>query len=558
MKIVIVGGVAGGASAAARIRRLDEQAQIVIFERTGYVSYASCGLPYYIGGVIADDSSLAVQTPDSLWDRFRIDARVRHEVTAINRERKTVSVRSLDTEKEYEENYDKLILSPGALPIRPPIKGLDGKRIFTLRTVEDALRIHTAVTERGIKSAVIIGGGSVGIEAAENLRHRGLEVTVIDAQEQVLPQTDRDMASFVHAELRKNGIKLLLGARVEEFEDTDIGVTAKIKNSEPVTADIVLLAVGVRPDSTLAKAAGLRLGIKNSIAVNDRMQTSDADIYAVGDAVEITSSVTGRAVNITLAGPANKQGRIAADNIAGLDSRYRGVAGTSVVKVFGLTVATTGINENTAKALGMSYEKIILSQSSHASYYPDGRVLTLKLIFEKVSGKILGAQAVGADGADKRIDVIATAMQAGMTADRLGSLDLAYAPPYSSAKDPVNLAGFMAENIMTGKVKQFFYEDIPALPHDGSVRLIDTRTRGEYLRGHAEGFENIPLDDLRERLDELCPSRPVYVMCQSGLRSYIACRILTQEGYNCFNFAGGYRLYESMENDRRICGKETS
>lgn len=551
MKTVIVGGVAGGASAAARLRRLDEDAEIIIFERSGFISYANCGLPYYIGGTIEDEDDLTLQTPESFRTRFRIDARVRHEVTLINRSKKTVTVRALDTGSEYEESYDKLILAPGAVAIKPGLPGIDSDRIYTLRTVEDTLRIRNDAIKNSCKSAVVVGGGFVGVETAENLSKLGIDVSIVEMQNQLLGQLDSDMVSFIHSHMRKKGIKLLLGSGVAGFEDEAECIKVRLNSGETLCADMVILAIGVTPDSRLAKDAGLELGVKNSIAVNEHMQTSDSEIYAVGDAVSVTNSVTKQKINIYLAGPANKQGRIAADNIAGLNSEYKGSFASSVLKVFDMTAASTGINERTAKAAGISYEKVILSPASHAAYYPGGTVMTIKLLFEKDSGNILGAQAVGFEGVDKRIDVLATAMQAGMKVTDLCSLELAYAPPYSSAKDPVNLAGFIAENVITGKVKQFFFEDAERLPRDGSVTLLDTRTVTEYERGHAEGFDtHIPVDELRERLGELDINKPVYVMCQSGLRSYIACRILSQEGFDCYNFAGGFRLYSSIVNDR--------
>lgn len=550
MKVVIVGGVAGGASAAARIRRLDEHAQIVIFERSGFVSYANCGLPYYIGGTIKDKRALTLQTPQSFFSRFSIDVRVLHEVTQINRERKTVTVINLESGESFEEDYDKLILAPGARAIRPDIPNIDSKLIFTLRTVEDTFKINEIISSKMPRSAVVIGGGFVGVEMAENLSMRGINVTLIERQPQLLGQLDADMASFVHAHMKSQGVRLLCSRTVSGFEEKiggADGIKVLIENEQPVPTDMVILAIGVTPDSALAEKAGLKLGFKNSIAVNEYMQTSDEDIYAVGDAVEITNTVTGEKTTVPLAGPANKQGRIAADNICGFPRVYKGTAGASVVKVFDITAAAVGLNERSAAGIG--YEKIILSPASHASYYPGGSVMTLKVIFERETERILGAQIVGFDGVDKRIDVISTAMQAGMKVSELAELDLAYAPPYSSAKDPVNMAGFIAQNVLDGTVKQFFYEDLSELENE-DVILLDTRTSAEYERGHADGFDiNIPVDDLRERLCELDSSKSVYVMCQSGLRSYIACRILSQNGFDCYNFAGGYRLYESINKD---------
>ena len=475
---------------------------------------------------------------------------MRHEVTAIDREKKTVSVLNLETGERLTESYDKLILSPGAVPVRPKLPGIESERIQTLRTVEDTLRIRAMAVGQKLKSAVVVGGGFIGVEMAENLRGLGMAVSLIEMQPQVLGQFDGDMASFLHAHMKKHGVELLLGRAVAGFADTESGVRVSLGDGAELETDLVILAIGVAPDSRLARDAGLSLGARGSIAVNDRMQTSDPDIYAVGDAVEIAHRVTGQRTTVPLAGPANKQGRIAADNIAGLESAYKGAAGTSVLKVFDMTAASTGLSERAAQAAGIPYQKIILSPASHAAYYPGGSVMTMKLLFSPAGERILGAQIVGFDGVDKRIDVLATAMQAGLPVTALTDLDLAYAPPYASAKDPVNMAGFIAENVLSGRVKQFFYEDLAALPTDGSVTLLDTRTNGEYAGGHAEGFTtHIPVDDLRARIGELDKSKPVYVMCQSGLRSYIACRILAQNGFDCRNFAGGYRFYASVQRD---------
>lgn len=548
-KILIVGGVAGGATAAARIRRLDETAEVIIFERSGFVSYANCGLPYYIGGVIRDKEELTLQTPEMFRERFQIDVRVHHEVTAIHPERKTVTVKNLETGETFEESYDKLLLSPGARPVQPNLPGAGLENLFTLRTVEDTLRIRDYVVKNKPKSAVLAGGGYIGLEVAENLRELGMDVTIVQRPNQLLNPLDYEMACFVHAKMREKGIRLMLGHSVEGFEKAGDQVNVLIKGEQPIKTDMVLLAIGVAPDTHLAKEAGLILGIKNSIVVNDRMETSAPDIYAVGDAVEVRHFVTGSKALISLAGPANKQGRIAADNICGGNSVYQGSQGSSVIKIFDMTVATTGINERTAKDAGIDCDKVYLSPSNHASYYPGGTMMTMKVLFEKNTYKLLGAQIVGYEGADKRIDVIATAMHAGMTALQLKDLDLAYAPPYSSAKDPVNMAGFMIENIAEGRLKQFFWDEVGALPDDGSVFLLDARTREEYTAGHINGFVNIPLDELRDRLSELPQNVPLYVLCQSGLRSYLACRILSQNGWDCHNFSGGYRLYETIYRD---------
>ena len=548
-KIIIVGGVAGGATAAARIRRLDEQAEIIVFERSGFVSYANCGLPYYIGGVIQDKEELTLQTPENFRERFRIDVRVRHEVTAIHPDKKTVSVKNLKTGEEFEENYDKLLLSPGARPVQPNLPGVGIDNLFTLRTVEDTLRIREFVLKEKPKSAVLAGGGYIGLEVAENLRELGMDVTIVQRPNQVLNPLDYEMATFVHAKMREKGIHLMLGHSVEGFEQKDGKTMVILKDGEPLKTDMVILAIGVAPDTRLAKDAGISLGIKNSIVVNERMETSAPDIYAVGDAVEVHHRITGQKALISLAGPANKQGRIAADNICGGNSSYKGSQGSSVIKIFDMTVATTGLNEQAAKQAGIDCDKVYLSPASHASYYPGGTMMTMKVLFEKETYRLLGAQIIGYDGVDKRIDVLATAMAAGMSALELQDLDLAYAPPYSSAKDPVNMAGFMIDNIETGTLKQFFWDEVGELPDDGSVVLLDTRMTEEYGRGHINGFVNIPLDELRERIGEIRRGFPVYVMCQSGLRSYLSCRILAQNGFDCYNFSGGYRLYETIYRD---------
>ena len=553
-KIVIVGGVAGGATAAARIRRLDEQAEIVVFERSGYVSYANCGLPYYIGGVIENAAELTLQTPESFRRRFRVEMKVRHEVTAIHRDRKTVSVRNLETGAEFEEPYDKLLLSPGAQPLRPKLPGVDGEKIFTLRTVEDTFRIREFVTAQKAKSAVIVGGGFIGVEMAENLRHMGMDVTIVQRPKQLMTPFDADMAAFIHSQMRRHGVRLALGQTVEGFVPDNGGVNVMLKDCAPLHADLVILAMGVVPESSLAKVAGLELGMKGSILVNDRMETSDPDIYAVGDAVQVRHSVSGADALIALAGPANRQGRIAADNICGGNSRYRGSQGSCVLKIFDMTAAATGLNESSARKAGFDADCVVLSPMSHAGYYPGGKVMTMKVVFEKGTFRLLGAQIVGYEGVDKRIDVLATAIHVGLPATELKDLDLAYAPPYSSAKDPVNMAGFMIDNIAGGLRQWHVFDE---LPRDGSVTLLDTRTPGEFRRGHIDGFSNIPVDELRQRIGEVEPGKPVYVICQSGLRSYIATRILEGHGFEAYNFAGGFRFYDTVMNDRALVASAT-
>lgn len=561
MKVVIVGGVAGGATAAARIRRLNEQAEIVVFERSKFISYANCGLPYYIGDVITDPEDLTLQTPESFFSRFRVNMKVRHEVTAIHPDKKTVSVKNLQTGEEFEENYDKLILSPGAKPTQPRLPGLGLDKLFTLRTVEDTFRIKDYININHPKSAVLAGGGFIGLELAENLRELGMEVTIVQRPKQLMNPFDSDMAAFIHNEMRKHGVKLALGHTVEGFAEVGGGVDVLLKDEQPLHADMVILAIGVSPETTLAKDAGLELGIKGSIVVNDRMETSISDIYAVGDAVQVKHFVTGQDALISLAGPANKQGRIAADNICGGDSHYTGSQGSSVIKVFDMTAATTGVNETNARKAGLDVDTVILSPMSHAGYYPDGKVMTMKVVFEKETYRLLGAQIVGYKGVDKRIDVLATAIRAGMKATELKDLDLAYAPPYSSAKDPVNMAGFIMQNVLAGRVQQFHWEQLPAVLMDPSVGVLDVREEGEWAAGHLEEAVHIPLNELRERLAGLDAGKTWYVHCHSGLRSYIACRILSQNGIRCFNLSGGYGFYEAVQNGldatpRHDCGAQ--
>lgn len=550
MKVVIIGGVAGGATAAARLRRLDEQAEIIILERSGYISYANCGLPYYIGGEITDREALTLQTPASFWARFRIEVRVHNEVTAIHPERKNVTVRRLDDGVVYEEAYDKLILSPGAKPVRPALPGINDSRIFTLRNVEDTFAIHAFIEQNAPRRAVVAGGGFIGLEMAENLTQQGIETTIVERMEQVMAPLDSDMACSVHAYLREKGVNLRLGETVAGFTSNEAGLRVRLESGDSVSADFVILALGVAPDTALARAAGLALGVRGSIAVNDRMQTSDQDIYAVGDAVESVHFVSGEKTLAALAGPANKQGRIAADQICGRESRYHGVQGSSVLKLFDMTVAATGLNEAAARAAGIAFDKTVTFSASHATYYPGATNMTVKTLFSPETGRLFGAQIVGFEGVDKRIDVLAAAVRMGMTGEALTELELSYAPPYSSAKDPVNMAGYVIENVRSGLVRQYHWHDVEALPRDGSVILLDTRTPAEYGRGHIEGAVNLPLDELRERLPEMERGKPIYVNCHSGLRSYLACRILMQNGFECYNLSGGYRFYQIVIHER--------
>ena len=555
MKVVIIGGVAGGASAAARLRRLDEKAEIIMIERTGFVSYANCGLPYYVGNVIERKENLTLQTPQSFRKRFRVDARVRQEVLEIDRNEKRVTIKKLDTGEIYQETYDKLILSPGAKANHPSIEGMDrisadGKaRIMTLKTVEDTLHMKTFIDEKKPKTAVVIGGGFIGVEAAENLIRAGINTSLIQVRNQILTFLDYDMACELHGYLRAKGLQLYLNTNVLGIEETDGKLKLLIKGEPSISADFVVMAAGVSPETELAEKAGLKLGIRKAIVVDEQMRTSDPDIFAVGDAVQIKNRITGEDALFSLAGPANKQGRIAADVIAGKETGYRGALGSSVIQLFDMTAASTGLNESAAKKAGISYEKAVLFSASHASYYPGAENMTIKVLFEKESGKLLGAQITGFGGVDKRIDVLATAIFAGMTGEDLTELDLAYAPPYASAKDPVNMVGYVIENIRNGIVKQFHWDEMDALVGREDITMLDVRTDAEYARGHFKGSVHIPLDELREHLNELNPSKPVYVNCFSGLRSYLACRILMQNGFSCYNLSGGYRFASYVLSD---------
>ena len=547
MKTVIIGGVSGGATAAARLRRLDEKAEIIVLERGEYVSFANCGLPYYIGGVITDREDLTLQTPQSFKARFHIDVRVLNEAVKINPDAKTVTVKDLRTGETYEETYDNLILSMGAEPIRPNIKGADGSNIFTLRNIPDTLKIKNYIDTAKPRSAVVIGGGYIGVEMAENLAEAGLKVAIVELADHLIAPLDFDMAADVHRYIKSKGIDLHLNNGVKAIN----GNTVILQNGE-ITADMIILSVGVRPETAIAKECGIELNPRGSIVVNDKMQTNIPNIYAVGDAVEVEDFLTKKPAFIPLAGPANKQGRIAADNIAGYESVYAGTQGSAVLKLFDMTVASTGLNEKSATAAGIDYDKTYTYSASHATYYPGAAQMSVKALWDKKTLKIIGAQIVGFDGVDKRMDVLATAIRFGAKITDLTALELCYAPPFGSAKDPVNMLGFVAENIVSGKLKQFFWHDVENLPRDGSVFLLDTRTPYEVMNGKIDGFVNIPLDSLRQRINEIPKDRPVYVHCHSGLRSYLACRILTGNGYDCYNLAGGWRLYESVINERTV------
>lgn len=544
MKLVIVGGVAGGASAAARARRLNEQAEILILERGEFVSFANCGLPYRIGGEIERRDDLLIATARTFRENFNIEARTGHEVTAIDRAGKTVTVREAASGREYSEPYDKLILSQGAAPVRLDLPGADHPRIYALRTIPDMDQVK-ALVDGGAGTAVVMGAGYVGLETVEALRHRGLTVDLLELQYQVLPVMDAEMAGDLAAHLRQRGVRLRLGTTATAFKDAQGRVEVQLDNGETVIADFVLMAVGVRPETGLAAAAGLKLGQRGGVAVDEHLCTSDPDIYAAGDMVEVTDTVTGAAALIPLAGPANRQGRIAADHICGRDSSYTSTQGTAIVKVFDMTGALTGATETSLRRAGRPFHKIYLWPFGHASYYPGTDRMHIKVLFDPEDGSILGAQIVGHDGVDKRIDVFAVAIRTGLTVFDLEHLELAYAPPYGAAKDPVNMAAFVGANVLNGDARFWYCEDYPEKTAAGTI--VDVRTKKEYEAGHIPGAVHIPIDEARARLDEFrqLPA-PLYVYCLTGIRSYLVYRILVQSGCErVFNLAGGWKTWES-------------
>ncbi len=543
-KILIVGGVAGGASAAARLRRLDETAEIIMFERGEHVSFANCGLPYYIGGAIARRDALLLQTPESFKRRFNIDVRVNSEVLAVHRKDKEVEVLDKIDNKKYSEKYDSLILSPGAEPLRPNIPGIDSDRIFTLRSVADTDRIADFLNAHNPGKAIVVGAGYIGLEMAENLRSRGLAVEVVEMLDQVLPAIDREMAWLLHNEIKKAGVGLRLGESVVSLNQSGSSLVVKLESGDELECDFAMLAAGVRPEIKLAEQAGLEIGDCNGIKVNEFLQTSDPDIYAIGDAVEVKDFILGKASLVPLAGPANKQGRMAADNLCGKGRKYCGSQGTGILKVFDFTAAMTGVNERTLAKTNINYEKLYLHPANQAGYYPGARQMHIKLLFSKPDGRILGAQIIGSEGVDKRIDIFAVAMRAGMTVFDLQELELAYAPPYGSGKDPVNIAGFAAANILDGTVKVKHFDE---LEKDDFV--LDVRTPGEFARGAIPGASNIPVENLRDRLGELPRDKAIHAYCGVGLRSYIACRILMHYGYDARNMPGGYMTYLAFEEN---------
>lgn len=545
-KTVIIGGVAGGASCAARLRRLDAELEIVMLERGKYISYANCGLPYHVSGVIRNRSSLLLMTPELMRGRFNIDVRVENEVTSINRADKTVTVKNLATGEEYTESYDDLVIATGSSPLRPHIEGIDSDKIRTLWTVPDTDGIRAMVQSGSAKTAAVIGGGFIGLEMAENLRHAGLQVSIIEAANQVMAPIDFEMAQLLHENIRQNGVSLYLGDGVAAFEDNGKDVTVKLQSGKSVNADFVILAIGVRPNSTLAKNAGLPLNQRGGIIVDEHMRTGDEHIYAVGDVIEVEDFVSKERTMVPLAGPANKQGRIVADVLAGRESTYKGTQGSSVAKVFDLTAASTGANEKSLIRRGLKkhidYETLIITQNSHAGYYPGAVPLTMKVIFSCADGKLLGAQIVGRDGVDKRIDTLGVALRFGATTDDLKDLELAYAPPYSSAKDPVNMAGFVAENIRTGMVKIAEVDET----ENADTILLDVREEAETMAVAIPNAVNIPLGRLRESLDKLDKSKKIIVFCAIGVRAYNGARILMQNGFeNVKIYPGGVRFYEA-------------
>ncbi len=554
MKLLVVGGVAGGASAAARARRLSEDAQIVLFERGPDVSFANCGLPYYVGGEIVERKKLLVTTPEQLRTRFKLDVRTQSSVEAIDRNAKKVRVRELATGREYEETYDKLILAPGAAPLRPPIPGIDLPGIYTLRNLQDVDRIKERV-DQGAKQVVVVGAGFIGLELVENFVKRGIAITVVELQDQVLPPFDKEMTTPILETIVARGVTVLLGQSADGFETTSDGLVVRLKSGERLTAQLVVVGVGVRPENKLAVDAGLDVGPRGGIRVNEQLQTSDPDIYAVGDAIEVKDSVTGDPTQVPLAGPANRQGRIAADNILGRTVRYRGTQGTAIVGVFDKTAAMTGASEKTLRRTSQPFRKVYVHPTNHAGYYPGAEQMTLKLIFDPENGRVLGAQAVGGAGVDKRIDVLSVAIQAAMTVFDLEEMELCYAPQYGSAKDPINMAGFVAAGLLRGDHPQVDVETVMGAHEGLRPFVLDVRTPQEFATGSIPEAVNIPVDDLRSRMGELPRGRQTAVYCQVGQRGYLATRILLQAGFSAVNIGGGfktYRLFRPNTNGVRI------
>lgn len=550
MRTIIVGGVAGGASAAARLRRLDEEAEIIMIERGNYISYANCGLPYYVGGDIQKKDALTLQTPQGFSLRFNADVRVNSTVLAVDAKNKTVTVSAAG--KQYTESFDNLILSPGAVPMVPQFAKIDAPGIFTVRTIDDAVNIKQYLEDNTVRRALVIGGGYIGIEMAENLTQAGALVTIAELSDHLIATLDNDVACEVHNYLAIKGLDVKLGTAVTSLKKDNNAIIATFSSGSYESFDMVIVAVGVRPDTGFLQGSGIELNAYGGIVTNKNMRTNFPYIYAVGDAAQVADFITGEPTFMPLAGPANRQGRIAADNVCGIDSRYNGSQGSAVVKIFDMTAAVTGLSENAAKGSGIDYGKIHLFSASNATYYPGASFMSIKVIFENKSGRILGAQIAGFTGVDKRCDVFAVAVRHKLTAADLIDLELCYAPPYSSAKEPVNMAGFMIENLLSAKVKNFYVEDLHKIAADLDIQRVDTRTEWEFKRGSIPGFVNIPLHTLRDSLHLLDKSKPVYVTCQSGQRSYMAARILTQNGYDAYNLSGGYRLYEAVNRKKQV------
>ncbi|HBQ64657.1 MAG TPA: pyridine nucleotide-disulfide oxidoreductase [Clostridiales bacterium] len=565
MKVSIVGGVAGGASTAARLRRLDENAEITLFERGEYISFANCGLPYYIGEVIREKDQLVVQTPESMKRRFHIDVRVFNEVTRILPDQKKIEVRDLKTDSVYLHDYDKLVLSPGAEPFKPPIPGVNSSRVFTLRNIPDTFRIKTFVDEQKPRHAVVVGGGFIGIETAENLHARGVQVAIVELADHIIGPLDFDMAAIVHQHLKSKNVEFYLNDGVKSIRETENGMIVTLSGGREIRTDMVMLGIGVKPETRLAREAGLKIGSTGGIWVDETLRTSDPDIYAVGDAIEVEDAISGNPSLMPLAGPANRQGRMVAGNLVGMEEKYSGTQGTAIVKVFDITVAMTGNNERTLVRNGTVYEKSFTHSASHAGYYPGAIPLGIKLLFSKTDGRILGAQVIGYEGVDKRLDVIATAIHAGMTVHDLEKLELAYAPPYSSAKDPVNMAGYVASNILLGDCRNIHWDEIDSLDKD-KVAIIDVRTSVEFNMGHIEGAVNIPIEEIRSRTDEIPKDKDIVLYCQIGTRAYFVYRILSQLGFeNIKNLSGGFKTYqaghqkfidEHVQGDSRITSND--
>ena len=548
MKIIIIGGVAGGMSAAARLRRLDEKSDIIVIEKSGYVSFANCGLPYYIGGVIKEKDSLLLETPSTLKEKFNLDVRVKSEAVSINREKKEIKIKNIETNDEYTESYDKLLISTGAKPFVPDIKGLEEAGYLTLRNIEDMEKISSCIDSDGYKNAVIIGGGFIGLETAENLKHKNINVTVIEKADQVMAPLDPEMASFIHGEIKRRNIALYLNSDITEISNSGKKKIIKLKSGEVVETDIIIASIGVVPDSELAKNAGLKMSSKGAVEVDEYLKTSDNDIYAAGDVIEIKNAVTGQKALVPLAGPANKQGRTAADNILGREEKYTGTIGTSIMKFFNMTAASTGINEKYLKKQDINYKSLFIIKADHAGYYPGASDIYFKILFEPETGKIFGAQAVGEKGADKKIDIIATAILGNISVYKLKDLETAYAPPFNSAKDIINYASYMAENIKRDGLETVSWNETD------KIGLIDVRTEDEYNIDHIQGAVNMPLNTLRENMGKLDKNKEYIVYCKVGQRGYNAQRILVNNGYKVKNLNGGFSIYKSalMPQDNRI------